>query len=88
MKVNEEMFVMSQRIDRETTAHETVRCGGCGHAHSLSTWHALPKVRTLTGADVHPYVSAWPSGILVEVRPCGACGRSIARTSRALASTG
>ena len=74
--------------DPKASPSETIRCGGCGHAHSVSAWRALPKVRTLTGADVHPHVIAWPNGCQIEVRACGGCGRSIARTSRTFANVG
>jgi hypothetical protein len=34
---------------------------------------------TLTALQVRDYVSAWPAEAVVEVRPCGGCGRAIAR---------
>jgi hypothetical protein len=60
----------------EAPSKDTVRCARCSRAH---TWRALPKERTLTGADVAAYVSAWPARAAVEVRTCAGCGSPIAR---------
>jgi hypothetical protein len=61
---------------------DSIRCSACGFICSADAWQALPVVRTLTHADVSAYVVAWPSSVRVEVRGCGGCGRSIARTTR------
>src|SRR5258706_16408204 len=58
-----------------------LRCAGCGEEYAVDVWRDLPRICTLSGADVHPYVIAWPEGRVVEVRVCQRCGQSMARAA-------
>jgi hypothetical protein len=63
-----------------TNARPTdVRCARCNRVWSAHAWKALPKQRTLTGADVAAYARPWPADAAVEVRACSGCGAEIAR---------
>jgi hypothetical protein len=62
---------------------ESLRCAVCGQSYRADAWRRLPRIRTLSGTDVHPYVVAWPEGRVVEVRACRTCGQSMARTADA-----
>jgi hypothetical protein len=61
-------------------AERAVRCGGCARSYELASWHALPLVGILTGDAIAAHVVKWPYGLLIEVRRCARCSRSIART--------
>jgi hypothetical protein len=65
---------------REAEAERAVRCGGCARAYGLRAWNALPVVGVLTGDAIAAHVVKWPRGVLIEVRRCTRCARSIART--------
>jgi phage FluMu protein Com len=69
--------------ERATHLPSTIRCTGCGKAYSHAAWRDLPTLRTLTPRELRAHVVTWPSTCHVEVRACDACGRSLARTSRA-----
>jgi hypothetical protein len=56
-----------------------VSCGRCERAYSLPAWTRLPKVCTLTAAELHRHVIDWREERVVEVRTCAACGRAMAR---------
>ncbi len=49
---------------------------------TAAVWHALPKERTLTPADVGGHVLTWPNDAVVEVRRCAGCDAPIARRTR------
>jgi hypothetical protein len=66
------------------TASAIVRCGACHRACPIEAWRAVPAVRTLTASDLGGYVSHWPDGFVVEVRPCSGCGHAIARRREAV----
>jgi hypothetical protein len=69
-----------------TNARPTdVRCARCNRVWSAHAWQALPKQRTLTGADVAAYARPWPADAAVEVRACSGCGADIARRVRLVA---
>jgi hypothetical protein len=40
---------------------------------------ALAVVRVIEGAHLRGVVTVWPSGMVVEVRRCAACGITVAR---------
>jgi hypothetical protein len=56
-----------------------VVCARCGHVCGLSAWRARHVERRITSEDLAGQVSAWPDGVVVEVRACGGCGGAIAR---------
>jgi hypothetical protein len=58
----------------------SVQCGGCGRTYEPGSWLALPLVGTLNGEAIAAHVVKWPRGVRIEIRRCGRCGRSIART--------
>jgi hypothetical protein len=58
-----------------------VRCGGCAASFDVGAWHALPLVATLTGDAIATHVVKWRAGVRIEIRRCGRCARSIARTT-------
>jgi hypothetical protein len=60
----------------------TLRCAVCGQEYVVETWRRLPRICTLSGADVDRYVVGWPAGRVVEVRACQRCGQSMARTAK------
>jgi hypothetical protein len=68
-----------QRENRES--ERPVRCGGCGRSYGPGAWHSLPIVSKLTIDAIAPHVVKWPRGVLIEVRQCAQCARSIARTA-------
>jgi hypothetical protein len=49
---------------------------GCKADHRFD---ALGVVRVIEGAQLRGVVTAWPSGVVVEVRRCAACGVTVAR---------
>jgi hypothetical protein len=61
------------------SAASLVHCGSCQRVCPIEAWRAMPALRTLTASEVGGYVSHWPDGVVVEVRPCSACGHAIAR---------
>ena len=63
----------------------TLCCGTCGQTYRVDAWRGLPRIRTLSGAEVHRHVVAWPEGRVVEVRACRMCGQSMARTGARVA---
>jgi hypothetical protein len=65
-------------------ADAVVRCGACQRVFPVEAWRAVPALRTLTAAEVGGYVSHWPDGFVVEVRPCSGCGHAIARRREAV----
>jgi hypothetical protein len=71
-------------MSEESMAMPLVRCARCGHACSADAWHALPRERTLTRADLAGCVSEWPVNAVVEVRPCAGCGGAIARRAESV----
>jgi hypothetical protein len=76
---------MIHRRDAEPANGETtVHCGACLRAWPLDAWRALPALTTLTASEVGGYVSHWPAGVVVEVRPCSGCGHAIARRHAAV----
>ncbi|HEX3770277.1 MAG TPA: hypothetical protein VHV30_05410 [Polyangiaceae bacterium] len=64
-------------------AGAVVRCGACQRACPVEAWRASPALRTLTASELGGYVSHWPDGVVVEVRPCTGCGHAIARRREA-----
>ncbi len=56
----------------------SLTCGGCGVTYSEAAWQLLPLSARLEGAEVRRVLSPWPDGLLIEVRQCSACGRTIA----------
>jgi len=46
--------------------------------YSEAAWQLLPLSARLEGAEVRRVLSPWPDGLLIEVRQCSACGRTIA----------
>ncbi len=61
-------------------ADRAVRCGGCARSYGLRGWLGLPLVGVLTGDAIAAHVVKWPFGMVIEVRRCARCARSIART--------
>ena len=59
-----------------------VRCGRCGQSWASEVWLDLPALRTLTARDLDGRVSAWPAGVVVQVRACTRCGETVARGVR------
>jgi hypothetical protein len=45
----------------------------------VEAWRSTPALQTLTASEVGDYVSRWPDGVVIEVRPCSACNHAIAR---------
>lgn len=60
------------------TATRHLTCTHCGETHAEAIWHASPLVERLAASDVRRLVSRWPDGLVVEVRSCPSCGRSMA----------
>ena len=69
-------------VSREPMLEVTLRCAVCGQEYVVETWRRLPRICTLSGADVDRYVVGWPAGRVVEVRACQRCGQSMARTAK------
>jgi hypothetical protein len=59
-----------------------VRCGRCRHEHTPESWAKLEIIGRLSADGVRSVVTAWPDGVVVEVRRCDACGGAIARKRR------
>jgi hypothetical protein len=72
---------LKQRENRDS--ERPIRCGGCGRAYGPGAWLSLPIVSMLTIDAIAPHVVKWPRGVLIEVRRCAQCARSIARTVEA-----
>ena len=53
-------------------------CASCGTTYGEAAWQSLPLSARIEGAEVRRVVSPWPDGLLIEVRRCSACGRTIA----------
>jgi hypothetical protein len=53
----------------------------CGARHDDDAFRALPIVDVLDEAALGALVLRWPTGTIVDVRACDACGRPIARLS-------
>jgi hypothetical protein len=52
------------------------RCPGCGAAHRFDD---LEVVDVIGGEYLRGVVTAWPSGVVVEVRRCAECRATVAR---------
>ena len=54
------------------------RCSGCGEAYGESAWRGLALAERIEPEQVRRLLSNWPAGLCVEVRRCGACGKTVA----------
>lgn len=70
---------MNAAMSLPVRSEDLVRCGRCGHRIEAATWRKLPRVHTLSSAELAPHVHAWPADVIVEVRACPSCRVPIAR---------
>lgn len=49
----------------------------CGRKYDASDWSALALATRLGSQELAPLVTSWPAHVVVEVRTCTRCGRSM-----------
>lgn len=75
-------LAMSQSNGPQERIHDAnVRCR-CGATYRADTFERLALVETLDASALGGIVLRWPSGQVVSVRACSACGAGLARLSR------
>ena len=61
---------------------DSCRCGSCGRSFTEDEWRALPLAQTLDPVAIARHVVRWRPQRSIEIRRCGGCAGSIARTTR------
>jgi hypothetical protein len=49
----------------------------CGREYDASHWSTLALATRLGSQELAPLVTSWPARVVVEVRTCTGCGRSM-----------
>ncbi len=56
----------------------TLTCGACCKTYDEAAWRALAVSERIEPPEVRRVLSHWPDDLLIEVRRCKGCGRTIA----------
>jgi hypothetical protein len=69
--------------------HTTLRWSClCGLTHDGVEWLTLRLVRRLSADEIATHAVGWPRHLIVEVRECAHCGRSVSRMAEAKTPVG
>jgi len=55
------------------------RCDGCGSPYDLEGWSRLALVTCVEPSVLQGHVTGWPANVVVEVRRCMRCERTVSR---------
>jgi len=53
----------------------------CGSSYDAAQWSALHLVNRLSAEEVSRCVISWPSDLVIEVRRCARCGRTMSHVT-------
>jgi hypothetical protein len=71
-------------VSREHPTRAVMTCSSCAQTYTEAAWRLLDVSERIDAPEVRRLVSNWPEGLIIEVRRCRGCGRTIAAKRPAL----